>query len=291
MFALTVINNVLDISSDDFNAIRHLVYNAIGVNLTDAKKALVVSRLSKRVRDLNLDSFSRYIRHLEVNPAEAGVLFNCVTTNVTSFFREKHHFEYLENTYLPGLEAFYAKSEKATAKKLRVWSAGCSTGEEPYTLAMVLCNYFKNKKNWQIKILATDVNTEALHKGLKGIYSRKESEGIPYDCLKSYFKLGTGPNSGFFKANERLQALIDFRQLNLKGSGDYPLSDPCNIIFCRNVFIYFDKETRSRILRQFHRLLVPGGLLFLGHSESINTSSEESGRWRLLRHTIYQKQD
>ena len=288
---MTVINNVMDISANEFNVIRTLVYDAIGVNLTDAKKALVVSRLSRRVRDLNLDSFSLYIRHLEENPGEAGVLYNCVTTNVTSFFRERHHFDYIENTYLPGMEVSYAKSEKAVVKKIRIWSAGCSTGEEPYTLAMVLSSYFKSKKNWQMKILATDVNTEALQKGRAGIYSRKEAEGIPYDYLKSYFKLGTGPNSGYFKANERLQALIDFRQLNLTGSGDYPLKDPFNIIFCRNVFIYFDKETRSRILRQFHRLLVPGGLLFMGHSESINTTSEQSGRWRLLKHTIYQKQD
>jgi chemotaxis protein methyltransferase CheR len=213
-------------------------------------------------------------------------MFNYLTTNVTKFFREEHHFEYLYHEYLPYWES---KPGKKGEKKIRAWSAGCSTGEEPYTLAMVLHDYFRNKNKLSANILASDVNTAVLEKAFAGIYTRQDVEGIPYGYLKKYFKLGTGPNAGLFKVKKVLREPITFRRINLVSPEKYPAAGSLNIIFCRNVFIYFDRATRQNILEYFHRSLLPDGLLFLGHSESINTLGGQNGRWRMLRHTVYKK--
>ena len=282
---MAVADPIHELSGDEFNTIRQIVRDCSGVNLTAPKRALVVSRLSRRLRELRLDTFSQYIDLLRHNPDEIGVMLNCITTNVTKFFRETHHFDFLKESYLPGREEML--KERGGAKKLRIWSAGCATGEEPYTLAMILHRYFKEKNGWSIKILASDINTEALEKGRRGLYTYKEAEGIPYALLKEYFKLGTGPQRGLLQVKDCLRAMIDFQQINLAAQQDYPFSEPLDLIFCRNVFIYFDKETRSRVLQRFHRCLVPEGLLCIGHSESLNPACGQDGRWRLLRHTIY----
>lgn len=279
-------NSLSALTPEEFRTIQQIMYESIGVNLTEAKNALVVSRLSKRLRQLNFESFSEYICYLEEDPDEVHLMFNYLTTNVTKFFREEHHFEYLKNEYLPEYEA---EEKQNNGKKIRVWSAGCSTGEEPYTLAIVFLDYLKNKKKTDFEILATDVNTEVLEKAKQGIYSHKEVEGIPYNMLKEYFKLGKGPNSGLFKTKDILQKKINFRRANLASAEDYPMSEPVDILFCRNVFIYFDTETRNKVLANFYRCLKPGGLLFVGHSESVKPSSENNGCWRLIRHTIYKR--
>ncbi len=273
------------LSSEEFEEIRRIVYESIGVNLTEPKRALVVSRLSKRLKELNMASFAQYLRYLENTPTEIEVLFNCITTNVTNFFREEHHFKYLHSHILPAIESRAGHS----GRKIRAWSAGCSTGEEPYTLAMVLDAYFCGKKGWNLSILASDINTEALNKARKGVYTTHDVKDIPYDWLKNNFKLGTGSNRGLFKVKEKLQRMIEFRQLNLTSKEKYPLREPFDFIFCRNVFIYFDRETRAGVLRQFHEHLQPNGHLFLGHSESINPSDEPSGRWQSVKHTVYKK--
>jgi len=285
--AVTVMQNNNKLGPEEFGEIRRLVYESIGVNLTEPKKALVVSRLSRRLKELRLDTFAQYLRYLKSDPQEIGTFFNCLTTNVTSFFREAHHFEYLQNTFLPALESNF--SPKTGGRKIRAWSAGCSTGEEPYTLAMVLEDYFRGKKGWGVDILASDINTETLEKASRGIYRRQEVKGISYDYLRKHFKLGAGPNQGLFKVKENLQKMITFCQLNLASLENYPVGDPFDFIFCRNVFIYFDKPTRARVLRRFHQHLLPGGLLFLGHSESIDLTDEESGQWRSVKHTVYEK--
>ncbi len=275
------------LSARDFQTVRQIVYDSIGVNLTEAKKALVISRLSKRLRELKMQDFAQYFQFLHENPAETEIMFNYLTTNVTKFFREKHHFEYLFREYLPHWES---RSENSLVKKrIRAWSAGCSTGEEPYTLAMVLLDYFKNKKDWSVNILASDVNTAVLKKAYAGIYARQEVEGIPYNSLKKYFKLGVKTNTGFFKVKKILQKIISFQQINLVSPEKFPAAGSLNMIFCRNVFIYFDLEVRRKILERFHRSLLPGGLLFLGHSESINTLDDKNGQWRVCRHTVYEK--
>ena len=193
------------LSNEEFDILRKKVYGEIGVNLTDAKKPLTISRLSKRLKELGISTFSQYIKYLEDNQGELEHLFNLITTNVTKFFREEHHFAYLENTFLPWFEEQI--TQEGLKKEIRVWSAGCSTGEEPYTLAMVLDNYFQHKKDWNIKILASDINTETLSKASKGIYTDKEVEGIPYNYLTKYFQLGTGPNKGLFKVKDQAKKL------------------------------------------------------------------------------------
>lgn len=282
-----MLKGTFELSDKEFMVIKDLVYNTIGVNLTTAKKALVISRLSTRLRELNLNSFTSYIKFIEENPRELEKLFNLITTNVTNFFRETHHFDFLVQEYFPVLET--AVRNRLMPKKIRIWSAGCSTGEEPYTLGMVMDRYFSEKRGWSMKILASDINTEALDKAQKGIYSMKEIEGIPYDFLKQYFVLGTGPNQGVFKVKEVIQKMITFRRLNLLSCRGFPVSEPLNLIFCRNVFIYFNKETQNRVLDKFYDLLVPEGYLFLGHSESIDFRGEQADRWRLIKHTIYQR--
>lgn len=281
------LGNVIELSVNDFHVVRRIVYEKIGINLTEAKKALVVSRLSKRLRELNLNTFSQYYHYLQESPGETEIMFNYLTTNVTRFFREQHHFESLYLECLPRWESEAGKDP--LKKKIRAWSAGCSTGEEPYTLAMVLHDYFRNKREWTINILASDINTEVLGKARSGVYSHKEIEGIPYNYLKKYFKLGTGSNKGRFKVKKILRDLVDFQRINLASAEKYPSAKSMDMIFCRNVFIYFDRETRSHILERFHRGLRPGGLLFLGHSETVNTLGGQNGQWRMLRHTIYQR--
>ncbi len=276
-----------ELTDNEFMAIHEMIYNAIGVNLTESKRALTVSRLSRRVRELQLNSIGDYLKHVKHNPGELDMMFNLLTTNVTKFFREVHHYDYLVDVYLPRLEEMAAAG--LVPRRLRCWSAGCSTGEEPYTLALVLHRYFKGRKGWKIQILASDINTETLRKAEEGVYSRAEVADIPYEQLKTYFKLGTGSNTGLFRVKDVLRDMIDFRRINLTAAGDYPISSPLNFIFCRNVFIYFDKQTQKQVLMHYHRNIMAGGLLFLGHSESINTVSADAGMWRLIKHTIYEK--
>lgn len=275
------------LTDEEFSTIQKMVYNSIGVNLTEAKRSLTISRLSKRLRELELDSFTQYIRFLERTPGELDVLFNLITTNVTNFFREKHHFAYLEQEYFPWCEA--EKKARGGAKTIRAWSSACSTGEEPYTLAMVMQEYFSAAKGWTPRIMASDINTEALNKARAGVYKKQEVTGVPYDLLKKYFRLGSGANQGLFKVKDVLQKMISFQRVNLTSSKEYPFSEPLDIIFCRNVFIYFDRDTQNKILHRFHQCLKPQGLLFLGHSESINLRGEHLGKWQLLSHTIYQR--
>ncbi len=274
------------ISDKNFKAIQDLVYDNIGVNLTDTKRSLVISRLSKRLRKLNLSDFGQYIDYLNQNESELEVMFNLITTNVTRFFREQHHFDYLKEEYFPCVLKEAKKNNRP--KKLRLWSAACSTGEEPYSLAILAHDFFKGK-DWEIEILASDINTEVLNIAQKGIYIREKVEKIPYKLLKEYFRLGTGDNQGLFKVKDKIKNLIKFRKLNLSSNKSYPIRDPLDIIFCRNVFIYFNKETQNRILNKFHRNLIKQGILFMGHSEKIDVINQQKKKWKLLQPTIYQR--
>lgn len=268
-----------ELTTAQFQELTQIVYDTIGVNLTEAKRPLVLSRLSKRLRELSMDSFGAYIALLRKDPKELEVLFNRITTNVTKFFREEYHFEYLTQEFLPQWVSQYPKEE------FRAWSAGCASGEEPYTIAMVLDQFLGPKKR-DFRVLATDINTETIRKAQSGRYSRVEVEGVQKEVLKKYFLLGTGPNEGFFRVKDTLRERVSFKRVNLTDPASYPLRAPVDIVFCRNVFIYFDKQTQAKVIDTYHRFLKPGGLLFLGHSESIGVARTP---WRLLRHTIYQR--
>ncbi|MGM0369207.1 MAG: CheR family methyltransferase [Bacillota bacterium] len=270
---------VEEINEEIFQKISDLVYQEIGVNLPNKKKAMVNSRLTKRIREKGLSSFEEYYQFLKDNKSALVDLFNSLTTNVTHFFREDHHFDFLDNQVFPALK-------NKSRKRIRIWSAGCSSGEEPYSLAIKFAESF-NLNRWDIKILATDINTEVLKLASKGIYQARQVDKVPYPLLKKYFKLGTGENAKLFKVKNSLKKLIDFRRSNLNQK-NYPISSKLDFIFCRNVFIYFNQETRKQILKRFHSHLKEGGYLFLGHSESI-TDQIQSQNWKSVAKTTYQK--
>ncbi|MGE3539894.1 MAG: protein-glutamate O-methyltransferase CheR [Candidatus Tectimicrobiota bacterium] len=266
-------------NSQDFDFLRRLVSQQTGIVLSEAKRDLVYGRLAKRLRQLGLESFRDYCQLLqEEHTTELENLVNAMTTNLTMFFRENHHFEYLAQMLLPGL-----MQARAHTRRLRIWSAGCSTGEEPYSIAMV-CKEVLGSNDWDVKILATDIDSNVLATGQRGIYSADRVQGIAPARLRRWFQQGRGSQTGAVRVSPELQALITFRQLNLMQP--WPMRGPFDVIFCRNVVIYFDKETQRQLFNRFADLLEAQGNLFVGHSESLFKVTE---RFELLGKTIYRR--
>lgn len=264
----------------DFARLRDLVKRYTGIALSDSKRELVYSRLARRLRHLGLDSFERYCILLEKGDSEELVqMVNAITTNLTAFFREAHHFDYLATTLLPA----YIQ-EKSHRRRLRIWSAGCSTGEEPYSIAMVVQEAMPAASGWDIKILATDIDSNVLATARRGVYQRERAQGLSPQRLQRWFRQGTGANAGLIRIVPALQALITFRQLNLMHA--WPMRGPFDVIFCRNVVIYFDKATQKVLFHRFADLLDTQGFLCIGHSESLYAVSD---RFTLLGQTIYRK--
>ena len=246
-------------SKQDFDTIKQTVYKESGINLNDNKMAMVYSRLARRIRLLKLTSFQEYLNYLQQHKdSEIGFLVDLITTNVTSFFRENHHFEFLSNFCR---EEFISKDVR---RKMKIWSAGCSAGQEPYSIAMTL----ENLKNVDYEILASDLSTKILAKAMSGVYEEDLVKEIPGYIAKKYFQRGEGENQGLYRIKPKLKSKIQFKQLNL--IKDFPFVAEFDVLFCRNVIIYFDKETKVKILKKYHKALKPGGILFLGHSESIH---------------------
>ncbi|MDH5673742.1 MAG: protein-glutamate O-methyltransferase [Myxococcales bacterium] len=247
----------------DFRRIQLLVREKIGLDLADNKSQMVYGRLARRVRRLQMDSVARYLSYIESGDAEEMTHFvNAVTTNVTQFFREGHHFEHLANEVLPAVW-----NRNASQRRLRIWSAGCSSGEEPYSIAAILASNSPPTPGWDQRILATDINTEVLDKARSGIYPASDLANIPRDLRQRFFSRGIGKNSGLARVNEELRSLISFQPLNLLGA--WPMRGPFDVIFCRNVIIYFDRPTRDALIRRFHSLLRSGGVFYAGHSETL----------------------
>jgi chemotaxis protein methyltransferase CheR len=268
-------------TDQDFDHIRTLVNQHTGIALAEGKREMVYSRLSRRLRQLQLERFGDYCARLEAGDTnELGEFVNAVTTNLTAFFREMHHFDYLRATLFPTL-----LQDKARRQRLRIWSAGCSTGEEPYSIAMVVRELFADTSGWDIKLLATDIDSQVLATAQQGIYHAERVHGISPERLRCWFHKGTGSNADRVRVTSELQALIAFRQLNLMQA--WPMRGPFDVIFCRNVVIYFDKATQRRLFDRFADLLAPHGLLFVGHSESLFNVSD---RFELLGKTIYRRQ-
>jgi len=281
------IETTYKIKDDEFELLRGLIKDLTGISLANHKKMLVVSRLSKRLRTLGLADFTDYYKYVtesESGRREVDNLINRMTTNKTDFYRESHHFDYLQDSLLPQL---YDEGRKQGRLKLRIWSAGCSSGEEPYTIAITAREHFKGKTGWDTKILATDLDTEILDKARLGLYKREIVEPIPPEYLRSYFKKGVGENDGLFMAKEELKNLIVFRRHNLVYD-QLPAKNPLDVIFCRNVIIYFDEDTKAKVINQFHKALRSGGHLFLGHSESPFGCED---KFRLVGNSIYRKVD
>lgn len=247
----------------DFAAIAERAYREFGLHLPSTKKDLVYSRLVKRVRHLGFSGFSDYCAFLNSpeGEAEQSELLSALTTNVTHFFREGHHFQTLRDTVLPPL-----LQAARQGKRVRIWSAGCSAGQEPYSLAFTVLGLCPEAAKLDVRILATDIDPEILRKAEAGVYPRGELNAIPEPARSKLTR--TDPGTGeVFSIDQKARDLVRFGELNL--IRDWPMRGQFDVIFCRNVAIYFDKETQSRLWQRFNRALVDGGYLFIGHSERV----------------------
>jgi chemotaxis protein methyltransferase CheR len=269
-----------DFSDDNFERIRQFVSEHTGIVLTDAKKNMVYGRLSKRIRKGRFADFTTFCDAIDDGDEhEQEFLINAITTNLTSFFRENHHFEFLANTVIPELV-----KEKGRNKRLRIWSAGCSTGEEPYSIAMTLKESLPNFDQWDVKILATDLDANVVEHGKQGIYRAERIEGLSSERTKRWFKRGSGDNADMVKVKDELKEMISFKRLNLLH--EWPMKGPFDFMFCRNVVIYFDKPTQKVLFARYEKILKPKAYLFIGHSESLYKVSTD---FESMKHTTYRK--
>jgi chemotaxis protein methyltransferase CheR len=265
----------------EFQFLRDFVYRHCGISLGEQKRQLVQGRLLRRLRALGMKNFADYCELLRRDPeGELGELASVISTNVTSFFREMHHYDLLINDLLPRwLE------EKKNGGRLRIWSAGCSTGEEPYALAMVLAEALeRSSSKVDARILATDLSPQALETARAGTYPLERMGGVSDARRNRWFLRGEGSYEGWARVHPRLHELVTIQPLNLLH--DWPMRGPFDAIFCRNVVIYFDKPTKQRLFDRYAGLLEPGGYLFLGHSESMYGLSDS---FELVGRTVYRK--
>jgi chemotaxis protein methyltransferase CheR len=275
---------MLELPDKEFEIIRQMVKSQTGISLSLHKRDLVVSRLARRLRALGLDSFSQYIEYLRADHegGELVAMINRITTNKTDFFRERHHFNFLRDKLLP---AVCDEGDRKGNRVLRAWSAGCSSGEEPYSIAITLSEFFAKRPGWDYKLLASDLDTVMLEKASRGEYEPSLVEPVEKSLLSKYFdRQGRGEGASY-KVKPSLREIITFRKFNLMHP-EYPLKVPLDFVFCRNVMIYFDMEDKVSILTKFHRVLKPGGHIFVGHSESLMMVKD---LFRFVDTTVYRK--
>jgi len=251
-------------SEADFQKLTQLAYEHAGIALSESKQNLIYSRLSRRLRALKLTTFRDYCDYLTTNAAEIESFINSISTNHTKFFREVHHFEHFRShVAVP----FAHDVARKPGGRLRVWSAGCSTGEEPYTIAVVLKREIRDLAGSDVRILATDIDTDVLNKASNGEFTPSLVDEVPKD-YQSFFMRNAGAGSAEkVRVDEDLQSLIAFRRLNLMES--WPFQGLFDAIFCRNVMIYFDAPTKTTLVERFTQQIKPGGWLYIGHSESL----------------------
>jgi chemotaxis protein methyltransferase CheR len=252
-----------------FSRLASFIHTELGIKMTDAKRPMLQGRLQKRLRHLGLGSYEEYVKYVfspEGMEVELYHLINAVTTNKTDFFREPRHYEVLVRQVLPHLVEQHFAGLK---RKLKVWSAACSTGEEPYTLAMVLSEFEQRCPGFQFSVLATDISTRVLETAMAGIYDEEKIEPVPALLRKKYLLRGKDGRQGLVRIVPTLRSLVRFQRLNLMEE-QYGIQEAMDVIFCRNVIIYFDRPTQEKVLNTMVRYLRPGGYLFMGHSETLN---------------------
>lgn len=265
---MALVQHLAEITDKQFEEISELVKRLAGINLHEGKKELVKARLAKRTRQLKLPTLEAYIAYVrgDTSGRELVSMLDALSTNLTYFFREPAHFNFLKDKVLPQIQ-------QRGNKRLRIWSAGCSSGEEPYSIAMLLREHIANVSSWDARVLATDLSTRVLAMATRGEYGKERFRETPPQLVQRYFDVVQSAPSKIYKASKDIRSMIHFARLNLMEP--WPMKGPFDVIFCRNVMIYFDKPTQSRLVNRYYDLLAPGGYLFLGHSESLTGTQHQ----------------
>lgn len=267
-----------ELTDSEFQQLRGLVHAHTGISLSQAKRELVYGRLVRRLRALKLEGFADYIKLIEDDPGDELQQFvNAVTTNLTSFYRESHHFEMLTETVIPQLV-----KDNAATRRIRIWSSACSTGEEPYSIAMALRDCQPAWAGYDVRVLATDLDTNCVAHARRGVYAEERVRNLPASLVRQHFE--PGPQPGTFSVAQAARSLVTFGQLNLMQP--WPIRGPLDVIFCRNVVIYFDKVAQRRLFDRMADLQREGGWLFLGHSETL---FKVTTRYELVGRTVYRR--
>ena len=266
-----------ELGEKEFRRISSMAYDIARLNLHEGKKLLVQNRLSKRLRALGLSGFREYLEYLEENPEEVRTMVDCLTTNFTRLFREPEHFDFLREEVIPWLESL-------PEKRIRLWSAGCSSGEEPYSIAIFLREHMQDLETRDLLILATDISVRALSKAREGLFREEQLRDCPSQWRLKHFTRTRAGGETYYRVSPAVSRLIRFHYLNL--ADPWPMRGPFHVIFCRNVMIYFDRDTQQELVHRFHDYLVPGGYFFVGHSESL---ARIRNPFKYRKPSIYQK--
>ncbi|MEE4639267.1 MAG: protein-glutamate O-methyltransferase [Wenzhouxiangella sp.] len=262
----------------EFDFIRGLIRSYAGIVIGENKRSMVQGRITRRMRELGIGDVGEYLDYIRTAPEiERDGLASALTTNVTAFFRENHHFDYLKTQFLPSLR-------RLGSRRIRAWSAGCSSGEEAYSIAITLLEAAGDERSWDLGVLATDLDFNMIRFAREGIYPVDRVERLPPEQLKRWFLRGGGSQDGRVMVRPELKRIVRVMPLNLLE--EWPMKGPFDVIFCRNVFIYFDRDVKARIVDRYAELLPVGGLLFIGHSENLHGLTE---RFELIGGTIYRK--
>ena len=273
----------LVLKDSEFEKFSRYVYNKCGINLHDGKKELVKARLGKILRQRDFRSFSQYYDYVlnDKSGHELLLLLDSISTNLTYFFRESQHFDFLRTKALPEIMNSKVSLED---NNLRVWSAGCSSGEEAYSLAIAISEILHNREKWQIKILATDLSTKVLATANTGIYEKKKIDSVPHELRRRYFQKGDNRWKGYFRVKQEVRKKISFERLNFME--EFYFNVPFDVIFCRNVMIYFDNPTKEALIGKFFQNLSNGGYLFAGHAESLTGLKHP---FKYIQPSVYQR--
>ena len=268
----------------EFQLFRSLIFEKSGITLNEGKKELVRTRLGSKLRKGGFGSFRDYYNHVldDRTGEELVTLLDAISTNLTSFFREINHFHYLRKNIIPEI---MERKKNDSAKEIRAWSAGCSSGEEPYSLAFTLADMLQNDRNWGVKLLATDISTKVLARAARGVYSEEQVKTVPKEMASKFFDRAVEDGDRLYKVRPEIKSLIQFKRFNLM-TPTFPFKRGFDFIFCRNVMIYFDKPTQQTLINKYYGALSEGGYLMIGHSESLTGVQH---RFKYMQPTIYRK--